>query len=99
MEVLFYSLGVLTVAFLYAVVSVFKLNKKIDYIEDIVEEHKRQTNTEYNEIYREIDVRINHHAVQPLKETNENVANEVEYLQRTIDSRIDKLEARLTKNS
>jgi len=99
MEVLFYSLGVLTVAFLYVVVSVFKLNKKIDYIEDIVEEHKRQTNIEYNEIYREMDVRINHHAVQPLKETNENVANEVEYLQRTIDSRIDKLEARLTKNS
>jgi len=96
MEVLFYSLGVLTVAFLYAVVSVFKLNKKINYLENVVEEHKRQTNIEYNEIYREMDVRINHHATQPLKEINQNVANEVEYLQRTIDSRLDKLETRLT---
>jgi len=98
MEVLFYSLGVLTVAFLYVVVSVFKLNKKIDYIEDIVEEHKRQTNIEYNEIYREMDVRINHHATQPIKEINENIAHEIEYLQRTIDSRVDKLENKLTNS-
>jgi hypothetical protein len=99
MEVLFYSLGVLTVAFLYAVVSVFKLNKKIDYLENVVEEHKRQTNIEYNEIYREMDIRINDHATQPLRETNENVAREVEDIYRMVDSRIDKLEDRLTKNS
>jgi hypothetical protein len=98
MEVLFYSLGVLTVAFLYAVVSVFKLNKKIDYLENVVEEHKRQTNIEYNEIYREMDTRINDHATQPLRETNENVAREVEDIYRMVDSRLDKLENKLTNS-
>ena len=98
MEVLFYSLGVLTVAFLYAVVSVFKLNKKIDYLENVVEEHKRQTSIEYNEIYREMDIRINDHATQPLRETNENVAREVEDIYRMVDSRLDKLENKLTNS-
>lgn len=98
MEVLFYSLGVLTVAFSYAVVSVFKLNKKVDSLEDSVESEKRQMSIEINEIYREMDVRINHHAIQPLKETNENIAHEIEYLQRTIDSRVDKLENKLTNS-
>ena len=98
MEVLFYSLGVLTVAFLYAVVSVFKLNKKIDYLENVVEEHKRQTSIEYNEIYREMDTRINDHATQPLRETNENVAREVEDIYRMVDSRLDKLENKLTNS-
>ena len=98
MEVLFYSLGVLTVAFLYAVVSVFKLNKKVDSLEDFVENEKKQMNIELNEIYREMDVRINHHATQPIREINENIAHEIEYLQRTIDSRVDKLENKLTNS-
>jgi predicted Holliday junction resolvase-like endonuclease len=98
MEVLFYSLGVLTVAFLYTVVSVFKLNKKVDSLEDSVESEKKQMSIELNEIYREMDVRINHHATQPIREINENIAHEIEYLQRTIDSRVDKLENKLTNS-
>jgi len=146
MEILYFSSGILTVVLVYMVVSVFKLNKKVNLLEEsedfakieynniyrtieinddkitreieniyrtidsrvdkldnrlsnVVEEHKRQTNIEYNEIYREMDVRINHHATQPIKEINENIVREIDHLQRTIDSRVDKLETRLTKNS
>ena len=146
MEILYFSSGILTVVLVYMVVSVFKLNKKVNLLEEsedfakieynniyrtieinddkitreieniyriidsrvdkldnrlsnVVEEHKRQTNIEYNEIYREMDVRINHHATQPIKEISENIVREIDHLQRTIDSRVDKLETRLTKNS
>ena len=110
MEVLFYSLGILTVAFIYAVVNVFKLKQRVDFLEIDkdqlhnlrqieIKDLSRQFNEEINAVYREMDVRINHHAIQPLRETNENVAREVEDIYRMVDSRLDKLETRLTKNS
>jgi len=110
MEVLHFSLGMLTVVLIYAVVGVFRLRKlfkrssvrkrkAINNLESLTKDLSRQLNEEINAVYREMDIRINAHAVQPLRETNENVAREVEDIYRMVDSRLDKLENRLTQNS
>ena len=109
MEVLFYSLGILTVAFIYAVVNVFKLKQRVDFLEIDkdqlhnlrqieIKDLSRQFNEEMNALYREMDTRINDHAVQPLKETNEGIAREIEDIYRMVDSRLDKLENKLTNS-
>jgi len=76
MEVLFYSLGVLTVAFLYAVVSVFKLRQQIKQLEI----YKQETD-------------------QNVWDLSRNISDQADEIYRTLDSRLDKLEDRLTKNS
>jgi archaellum component FlaC len=69
MEVLYFSLGMLTVALSYAVVSVFKLNKTVKNLKEYSNELAREIATAQDELYR------------------------------FVDSRVDKLEDRLTKNS
>ena len=69
MEVLFYSLGMLTVALVYVVVSVFRLRKMfkkssvrnrkaINDLEKFAEEISREVGTTQDEIYRYIDSRL-----------------------------------------
>ena len=58
MEVLFYSLGVLTVAFLYAVVSVFKVKQKVQHLDNGVDEVHRRIDNNTDELYRSLDSRL-----------------------------------------
>ena len=72
----------------------FKKDRPIFEIKDL----SRQFNEEMNALYREMDTRINDHAVQLLKETNEGIAREIEDIYRMVDSRLDKLENKLTNS-
>lgn len=69
MEIFYFSLGALAVALSYAVVSVFKLNRKMRDLESFTESVSRKVGIAQDELYR------------------------------FVDSRVDKLEDRLTKNS
>ena len=81
MEILYFSSGILTVILVYMVVSVFKLNKKVN----LLEESEDFAKIEYSNIYRTIE------------DNDNRIAREIENIYRTIDSRIDKLDDRLSK--
>jgi len=80
MDILYFSSGMLTVAFLYAVVGVFKLKQQVKQLENFAEDIQRQTD-------------------QNLFDTSRHLSEQADEIYRFVDSRVDKLEARLTKNS
>jgi hypothetical protein len=79
MEILYFGLGMLTVALVYAVVGVFRLRK----------------------LFKRVSVR-NRKAISSLEKFTEEISREVGVAQdemyRYIDSRLDKLENRLTNS-
>jgi len=80
MDILYFSSGMLTVAFLYAVVGVFKLKQQVKQLENFAESIQRQTD-------------------QNLFDNSRHLSEQADEIYRFVDSRVDKLEARLTKNS
>jgi len=80
MEILYFSSGMLTVAFLYAVVGVFKLKQRVDFLE-----------IDKDQLHNLREIAID--------EVNRRIEHNTDELYRTLDSRLDKLETRLTKNS
>ena len=80
MEILLFSSGVLAVALIYAVVSVFKLKQRVDFLKI------------------DIDQLHNLRAIE-IDDVNRRINNNADELYRTLDSRLDKLEHKLTANS
>ena len=80
MEILLFSSGVLAVALVYAVVSVFKLKQRVDFLEIEKNQLHNLRQIEVGDVHRRID-------------------DTTEELQRIMDSRLDKLEHKLTADS
>ena len=80
MEILLFSSGVLAVALVYAVVGVFKLKQRVDFLE-----------TEKDQLHnlRQIEV----------GDANRRIDEAVNDIYRSMDSRLDKLEHKLTADS
>ena len=76
MNILYFSSGILAVAFCYAVVGVFKLRQQVKQLET----YKQETD-------------------QNVWDLSRNISDQADEIYRHIDSRLDKLENRLTKNS
>jgi len=87
MEILYFSSGVFIVAFLYAVISVFKLRQQIDFLKIETDQIHNLRKIEIGDIDRQIS------------ELAREIATAQDELYRFVDSRVDKLEDRLTKNS
>jgi hypothetical protein len=69
MEILYFSLGAVTVALAYAVVGVFRLNRRlkrvavrskkgVSYVERGLDDISSRLDSEVNELYRTIDSRL-----------------------------------------
>ena len=80
MEILLFSSGVLAVALVYAVVSVFKLKQRVDFLE-----------IEKDQIHNLRQIEIG--------DANRRIEEAVNEIYRSMDSRLDKLEHKLTANS
>ena len=75
MDILYFSSGILAVAFCYAVAGVFKLKQQVKQLET----YKQETD-------------------QNVWDLSRNISDQADEIYRHIDSRLDKLEDRLTKN-
>jgi len=80
MEILLFSSGVLAVALVYAVVSVFKLKQRVDFLEIEKDQIHNLRQIEIGDANRRIDEAVNE-------------------IYRSMDSRLDKLEHKLTADS
>ena len=80
MEILLFSSGILTVALIYAVVGVFKLKQRVDFLEIEKDQLHNLRQIEVGDANRRIDDAVND-------------------IYRSMDSRLDKLEHKLTANS
>ena len=80
MEILLFSSGVLTVALVYAVVGVFKLKQRVDFLEIEKDQIHNLRQIEIGDANRRIDEAVND-------------------IYRSMDSRLDKLEHKLTADS
>ena len=80
MEILLFSSGVLAVALVYAVVSVFKLKQRVDFLEIEKDQIHNLRQIEIGDANRRIDEAVND-------------------IYRSMDSRLDKLEHKLTADS
>ena len=80
MEILLFSSGILTVALVYAVVGVFKLKQRVNFLEIEKDQLHNLRQIEVGDVHRRID-------------------DTTDELQRIMDSRLDKLEHKLTANS
>ena len=80
MEILLFSSGILTVALIYAVVGVFKLKQRVDFLEMEKDQLHNLRQIEVGDANRRIDDAVND-------------------IYRSMDSRLDKLEHKLTANS
>ena len=80
MEILLFSSGVLAVALVYAVVGVFKLKQRVDFLEIEKDQIHNLRQIEIGDANRRIDEAVND-------------------IYRSMDSRLDKLEHKLTADS
>ena len=80
MEILLFSSGILTVALVYAVVGVFKLKQRVDFLEIEKDQIHNLRQIEIGDANRRIDEAVNE-------------------IYRSMDSRLDKLEHKLTADS
>lgn len=80
MEILLFSSGILTVALVYAVVGVFKLKQRVNFLEIEKDQLHNLRQIEVGDVNRRIDDAVND-------------------IYRSMDSRLDKLEHKLTANS
>ena len=80
MEILLFSSGILTVALVYAVVGVFKLKQRVNFLEIEKDQLHNLRQIEVGDANRRIDDAVND-------------------IYRSMDSRLDKLEHKLTANS
>ena len=80
MEILYFSSGILTVALAYAVVGVFKLKQRVEFLEIEKDQLHNLRQIEVGDANRRIDDAVND-------------------IYRSMDSRLDKLEHKLTANS
>ena len=98
MEILYFSSGMLTVAFLYAVVGVFKLKQRVSFLEIDKDQLHNLRNIAIDEVNRKIET-TKQETDQNVWDLSRNISDQADEIYRHIDSRLDKLETRLTKNS
>ena len=98
MDILYFSSGMLTVAFLYAVVGVFKLKQRVDFLEIEKDQLHNLRNIAIDEVNKQIED-TKRETDQSVWDLSRNISDQADELYRFVDSRVDKLEARLTKNS
>ena len=98
MEILYFSSGMLTVAFLYAVVDVFKLKQRVDFLEIEKDQLHNLRNIAIDEVNRQIET-TKQETDQNVWDLSRNISDQADEIYRHIDSRLDKLENRLTQNS
>jgi vacuolar-type H+-ATPase subunit B/Vma2 len=86
MDIVYFTLGVLTVATLYAVVGVFKLSAQVKKLEDYTDSFNQSLSQLEENIYR--DIRGN----------RDDISHKILEIYRQMDSRFDKLDHRIHQN-
>ncbi len=93
-QILFFVGGVLLSGLIGLVVWMVSVNKKINNLQSEVDDH----NTVIDEIFDQLNERDRNKGEQ-LDQINRRVDTDIENIYRELDSKLDKLEYRLTKQS
>ena len=86
MDILYFTLGVLTVVTLYAVVGTFKLSTQVKKLEDRINYIEPDLSRLVGELYNVID------------KNKDDISHEISEIYRQMDSRLDKLDHRVHQN-
>lgn len=86
MDIVYFTLGVLTVATLYAVVGAFKLSAQVKKLEDYTDSFNQSLRQLEENIYRDIE------------RNGDDISHKILEIYRQMDSRFDKLDYRIHQN-